>query len=126
MGKILRIYELGKKKLLRKCETKQIPHNITQLTSQGNRILISDIQAGVLYAQYIAKENRIIPFADDYIPRWVTCFVMLDYDTIACGDKFGNVFVTRLPNDVSVDVDSESGAQTVYDRSYLNGTPHRV
>lgn len=37
-----------------------------------------------------------------------TC--LLDYDSIAGADKFGNVFVLRVPADVSDDVDNPTGA----------------
>lgn len=37
-----------------------------------------------------------------------TC--LLDYDSIAGADKFGNIFVLRVPSDVSDDVDNPTGA----------------
>ena len=37
-----------------------------------------------------------------------TC--LLDYDSIAGADKFGNIFVLRVPADVSDDVDNPTGA----------------
>lgn len=36
-----------------------------------------------------------------------TC--LLDYDSIAGADKFGNIFVLRVPLDVSDDVDNPTG-----------------
>lgn len=36
-----------------------------------------------------------------------TC--LLDYDSIAGADKFGNIFVLRVPADVSDDVDNPTG-----------------
>lgn len=36
-----------------------------------------------------------------------TC--LLDYDSIAGADKFGNIFVLRVPPDVSDDVDNPTG-----------------
>lgn len=36
-----------------------------------------------------------------------TC--LLDYDTIAGADKFGNIFVLRVPTDVSDDIDNPRG-----------------
>jgi splicing factor 3B subunit 3 len=38
MGSVLRLYDLGKKKLLRKCELRSIPTMITTLHSLGDRI----------------------------------------------------------------------------------------
>ncbi len=40
-------------------------------------------------------------FADDVAPRHITAALPLDYDTVAAADKFCNVFLTRLPTEVS-------------------------
>ena len=45
-------------------------------------------------------------FADDSTPRWMTGMCCLDYDTVAAADKFGNIFVSRLPADCKDDVSS--------------------
>ncbi|CAG8434541.1 5348_t:CDS:10 [Diversispora eburnea] len=107
VGKALRIYDLGKRKLLRKCETKAIPNCIVNLHTQGNRIIICDMQESVHYASYRQHDNRIIIFADDTTPRWITSTVMVDYDTLAGGDKFGNFFIDRLPAETSEEVDED-------------------
>jgi splicing factor 3B subunit 3 len=101
MGNALRIYELGKKKLLRKCETRQFPNRIVEIQTVKDRIIVSDIQEGPFFCKYISAENRIVCVADSSIARWMTCFTVLDYDTIIGGDKFGNVFVVRVPPNVS-------------------------
>ena len=44
VGKLLRVYDLGKKKLLRKCENKHIPNMIVGIKCTHNRILVSDNQ----------------------------------------------------------------------------------
>jgi splicing factor 3B subunit 3 len=46
VGPVLRLYELGKKKLLRKCEYKQLPQHVAQLTVLGSRIFVGDVQVG--------------------------------------------------------------------------------
>lgn len=43
-GNILRIYELGKKKLLRKCEHRKLPTHIATLSTLGDRIFVGDGQ----------------------------------------------------------------------------------
>ena len=43
------------------------------------------------------------------MPRFVTKTCLLDYDSIAGADKFGNIFVLRVPADVSDDVDNPTG-----------------
>jgi splicing factor 3B subunit 3 len=57
----------------------------------------------------------------------VTACTMVDYDTVAGGDKFGNLFVDRLPSDTSTEVDEDpTGSRLVYERGYLNGAPYKV
>ena len=54
--------------------------------------------------KYKAAENALYEYADDIAPRHITAALPLDYDTVAAADRFGNVFVTRLPADVSSQV----------------------
>lgn len=44
IGQILRIYDLGKKKLLRKCENKNFPNTIMAIHTYGDRIYVADMQ----------------------------------------------------------------------------------
>ena len=44
VGKLLRLYDLGRKKLLRKCENKHIPHIVVDIKTVGERIIVSDVQ----------------------------------------------------------------------------------
>ena len=41
----------------------------------------------------IWSDDKLIIFADDTYPRWVTTASLLDYDTVAGADKFGNICV---------------------------------
>jgi splicing factor 3B subunit 3 len=38
--------------------------------------------------------------ADDILPRYITASVLVDYHTMVAGDKFENVFVSRVPLDI--------------------------
>ena len=93
VGRFLRLYDLGKKKLLRKCENKHIPNFIINIQAMGFRIVVSDIQESFHFVRYKRQENHLVIFADDTIPRWITCTCLLDYNTVAGADKFGNVSV---------------------------------
>lgn len=84
IGKALRIFDLGKKKLLRKVENKSFSTAIVSLSTQGSRLLVGDMQDSVSYVVYKPAENRLIVFADDVVPRWTTCATMVDYDTVYC------------------------------------------
>ncbi|ESO03752.1 hypothetical protein HELRODRAFT_100012 [Helobdella robusta] len=127
VGRFLRLYELGKKKLLRKCENKHIPNFIINIQAMGFRIVVSDIQESFHFVKYKRRENQLVIFADDIIPRWLTCACLLDYNTIAGSDKFGNVSVVRLPNETSDDVDEDpTGNKALWDRGLLSGASQKA
>ena len=126
-GKFLRMYDLGMRQLLRKAQAQVVPHLLVGLITQGSRIVASDVQDSVTYVVYKYQENRLIPFTDDVISRWTTCTGMLDYETVAGGDKFGNIWMVRCPAKVSEDADEPGGgAHLVHEKGYLHGTPHRL
>jgi hypothetical protein len=47
VGPVLRLFELGRKKLLRKCEYRQLPHHVVQLHAVGSRVFAGDVQVCV-------------------------------------------------------------------------------
>uniref|UniRef100_A0A6B2EBF0 Splicing factor 3B subunit 3 n=1 Tax=Phlebotomus kandelakii TaxID=1109342 RepID=A0A6B2EBF0_9DIPT len=126
VGRVLRIYDLGKKKLLRKCENKHIPTNVVNIQTMGHRIYASDVQESIFFLKYKRAENQLIIFADDTHPRWITATTLLDYDTIATADKFGNVSILRLPHSVTDDVDEDpTGNKSLWDRGLLSGASQK-
>ncbi|CAL8574327.1 pre-mRNA-splicing factor rse1 [Xanthoria parietina] len=127
IGTELRIYDLGLKQLLRKCQAQVVPNLIVGLQTQGSRIIVSDVQESIIYVVYKQQENRLIPFVDDVVARWTTCTTMVDYETVAGGDKFGNLWLLRCPQKASEEADEDgSGAHLVHERQYLQGAPNRL
>ncbi|PIK57420.1 putative splicing factor 3B subunit 3 [Apostichopus japonicus] len=127
VGKLLRIYDLGKKKLLRKCENKHIPNFIVNVTSVGQRIVVSDVQESLHFVRYKRQENSLVIFADDTYARWVTATCILDYDTVMCADKFGNISVIRLTSSVNDSVDEDpTGIKALWDRGVLSGASQKA
>ncbi|KAF2138163.1 uncharacterized protein K452DRAFT_291209 [Aplosporella prunicola CBS 121167] len=124
----LRLYDLGMRQMLRKAQTPHIvPRLLTGLQTQGSRIICSDIQESVTYAVYKYQENRLIAFADDTISRWTSATTMVDYETTAGADKFGNLWLVRCPQKASEEADEEgSGAHLLHEKGYLQGAPHRL
>lgn len=127
IGKILRAYDLGMRQLLRKSQAEVGPQQIVSLNAQGNRIIVGDIQHGVTFVAYKPVTNKLIPFVDDAVARWTTCTTMVDYESVAGGDKFGNVYLVRCPPKASEEADEEeSGIHLTNARSYLHGTSRRL
>ena len=128
VGNRVRLYDMGKKKLLRKCELKGLPtmvHSIHVISP--SRLVVGDLAESFHYVKYQRQENTFILFADDAAPRWLTASAVLDANTVAGADKFGNIFVTRLPKEVSDDVDdaqllTSAGANEALS---LNGAPSK-
>lgn len=127
VGKDLRIYDLGMRQLLRKAQAEIAPNLIVGLQTQGSRIVVSDVQESITMVVYKFQENKLIPFVDDTVARWSTCTTMVDYETVAGGDKFGNLWLVRCPDKASQEADEEgSGAHLQHERQYLQGAPHRM
>ncbi|KAH7374753.1 pre-mRNA-splicing factor RSE1 [Plectosphaerella cucumerina] len=127
IGKMLRVYDLGMRQLLRKAQAEVAAQLIKSLSTQGNRIIVGDVQQGVTYVVYKADTNSLIPFVDDTVARWTTCTTMVDYESVAGGDKFGNLWIMRAPEKASQEADSEgAGVHLLNTRGYLHGTPHRL
>lgn len=127
IGKDLRIYDLGMRQLLRKSQAEVVPNLIVGLQTQGSRIVVSDVQQSIVMVVFKFQDNKLIPFVDDTIARWTSCTTMVDYETVAGGDKFGNLWLLRCPPKASEEADEEgSGAHLVHERSYLQGAPHRL
>jgi len=127
VGPYLRIYDLGMKQMLRKCQCQATNNIIVDLQTQGSRIVVGDVQDGITYCVYKYQDNKLIPFADDTIARWTTSTTMVDYETVAGGDKFGNIWLLRCPQKASEEADEDgSGAHLIHEKGYLGGAPNRL
>lgn len=76
--------------------------------------------------------------ASDELSRWVTCLHTLDYSTVCGGDLFGNIFILRLPPEISpgaehIQMTSNSTSDPLLSASSASGVvsgaaraPHRL
>jgi splicing factor 3B subunit 3 len=127
IGRILRIYDLGKKKLLRKCESKQVPHLISTISVHSNRLFVGDVQESITFMKYRKVENVLSVFADDTYPRYLVSAGVFDFNTVICGDKFGNICVLQLPSDCNDDLDDDpTGTKSLWDRGWLGGASQKA
>jgi len=129
IGKSVRIYDIGQKKLLRKAELKGLPTLVQSLhVMSASRIVVGDIAESFHFVTYKRADNQLAIFADDAAPRWLTSAAPIDANTLVGGDKFGNIYVCRLPQEVSDDVDDAqllSAAAAREDMS-LNGAASKA
>ncbi|KAI9128782.1 hypothetical protein K1719_000265 [Acacia pycnantha] len=127
IGPVLRLYDLGKRRLLRKCENKLFPNSIVSIHAYRDRIYVGDIQESFHYCKYRRDENQLYIFADDCVPRWLTASYHVDFDTMAGADKFGNIYFVRLPQDVSDEIEEDpTGGRIKWEQGKLNGAPNKV
>ena len=73
-----------------------IPNMIVRIEAMGRRVYVSDVQESIFMVRYKSAENQLIIFADDTQPRWITTTTILDYNTVATADKFGNIAVVSI------------------------------
>jgi len=127
VGKALRIYELGKRKLLRKCEYKNIPEGIMWLHVKGEKIYAADLRESFHIFKYRRSDNQLFVFTDDSAPRWMTCAAVLDGVTMAGADKFDNFFITRVPEECRDDEGGDlSGLRLKADTAYITGSTPKM
>jgi splicing factor 3B subunit 3 len=130
VGRHLCLYDCGMKSVLRKAQAPNcVATRITDLKTQGSRLVVSDQAQSVTYVVHKDQvhPNRLIPFADDTIARHTSASEMLDYDTTVGGDKFGNIWLVRCPQKVSESSDeSPDGSDLLVDKGYLGGTANRL
>lgn len=72
--------------------------------------------------KYKKAENQLYIYADDTTSRYLTTQLQLDYDTLCGADKFGNIFMMRLPADLSQQV---SGWQILHMFTIICQAPNK-
>jgi len=99
LGGALRCYDLGKKKMLKKSELRAFASPIVSICVDGARAFVGETAGAISLVSLDRLTNALVLYADDQRPRWVTAATLLDADTVAGADRFGNVFVSRLALD---------------------------
>ena len=127
VGRSVALYQMGKTQLLKKAEVAGLPNLVQSISTNGNRIFVADSQESVHFIKYRHASKSMYIFADDSVPRHVSCSANLDYDTVAGGDKFGTFFVLRLPSEISDEVEADpTGGRHVLAEGKLNGAPNKL
>ncbi|KAL7715362.1 Splicing factor 3b subunit 3 [Entamoeba marina] len=95
IGTTLRLYDLGKQILIRKCELNGLPSTINQIIVNDNYIVVSCISSGFVYVEYDVCSNVFNVVEKDKIWHNITAAALLDKSTIIGGDKLGGLFISE-------------------------------
>lgn len=77
----------------------------------------------VQIVRYDAGTNRLVLIANDPSPKPITALELLDFNTVAAGDKFGNISVLRLPRGADAAAIDLSGQRALWDSSREDSMP---
>ena len=123
VGKTVRLYEMGKRQLLKKCELRGMPTMVKTLQAAGDRAFVGDMMQSMQFIRYDSTANRLVLVAKDRNPRPITCQELLDINTVAVGDKFGNVTILRLPRGADAGAIDVTGTRALWDSARDDATP---
>jgi splicing factor 3B subunit 3 len=123
VGTSLRLYEMGKRQLLRKCELRGLPTHVKTIQTVGDRAFVGDMMQSVQIVRYDAASNRLILIANDASPRPIVSQELLDWNTAAVGDKFGNICVLRLPRGADASAVDLTGQRALWESTRSDSTP---
>jgi splicing factor 3B subunit 3 len=123
VGKSLRLYEMGKRQLLRKCERRGLPTFVKTIQTIGDRAYIGDMMQSIQVFRYEATSNRFVTVAVDPSPRPIVTQELLDLNTVAASDKFGNISILRVPRGADTAAVDMTGQRALWDSSKVETTP---
>lgn len=89
IGPTLRLYDIGRARLLRKAENMNFLSPIVTLHANGDRIYVTTVAESVHVVRFHRAEKQFDIVADCTEPRYTVCTSLLDYNTVAGCDKFG-------------------------------------
>ncbi len=72
--------------------------------------------------RYEAAANRLVLVANDPSPRPICSQELLDFNTVAVGDKFGNISILRLPRGTDTATVDVTGERALWDTSSKSGS----
>ncbi|SCU86144.1 LAME_0D04698g1_1 [Lachancea meyersii CBS 8951] len=104
------LFGMGRKQLLKKSVTAMPPSisKVVRLCQWGNeRVAIGDIQESVTLFVFDKQLNQFMALADDVVKRHVTALEFLDKSTVVGGDRFGNIWVLRVPQHIEKMINEE-------------------
>eukprot|EP00924_Labyrinthula_sp_SR-Ha-C_P013060 augustus_masked-scaffold_12-processed-gene-8.0-mRNA-1 protein AED:0.23 eAED:0.26 QI:0/-1/0/1/-1/1/1/0/1238 len=139
IGRKICLYELSEKYLLLKGESKNalsssaVKMFLSENGQKGGgilsfRLFVADsLHSMKIFSYYPTKKTTeaIALLCDDVSPRVMTAFEILDFDTIVGADKFGNIFVLRLPEDLEEALEPSIQLK-LWDQANFDGAPNKL
>ena len=121
----LRLYELGKKKILRKTEYRNSQCGaFVALQVVNDRIFAADVFNSVHVIKLNKSDGQFFVVCDDTVPRYISAMHVVDYNTVVGGDKFDGFFALTVPPEVK-DEQSTTGESSAIrlgpDTAYVLG-----
>jgi splicing factor 3B subunit 3 len=130
---VIRLYELGKRKLLKKTEYRNSAcGGFINIQVFNDRIFAADVGNSIHVLRLNRADGQLHVICDDSIQRYMTCMLVLDYNTVIGADKFDNIFVYRIPSEVREEQSStgestlgSGGLRLGPDTAYILGKTHK-
>lgn len=97
MKSILQVCKIGKKQLLKQTQLRKQFNLINNIEVVEDRVFVTDAIDSLHFVKHDEKLNQLFEIADDLLPFHSTCILVLDYNTVALADKFGNISILRVP-----------------------------
>ncbi len=96
------------------------------ISASGSRVFACDMTRSITLLHILPTPSTdLAVIADDVVPRLFTAAAVADENTVCGGDKFGNVFVLRMPVG-TVGPDDANSLGTPWDTSYLGPASLKV
>ena len=131
---LLRLYELGKKRLLKKTEYRNTAcGGFVSLQVVNDRIFAADVFNSIHVLKLNKTDGQLYVVCDDIGQRYMTSMLALDYNSVLGGDKFDNLFLSRVPVEVR-EQQAGTGESTMGsggmrlgpDTAYILGKTHKL
>lgn len=125
IGTSVRLYGMGKHRLLRKGEVKALPSPARAMLAVNDRLVVGTAEHSVLWLEHQPSRNTFAIVAGDAVPRHVVSLAPLDPCTVAVGDRWGTVAVLRLPAEtLQAGASGTRSAVTPYPLAKLEAAVH--
>lgn len=96
VGPLVRLYDYGRSRLLRKAECGPFAGAVRTLEATGGgRALVGDVREGVSVVRWAPAERRLDVVSSGRAPCHLTAACVLDRGTAAVADRFGTVSLWR-------------------------------